>query len=332
MYTCKPAKRGVNGLLWQRILVIQAFAGNLKCALNRFFISFINKIKNFKRLNMLKVGFVPISTKVHNLPRQKTLHLEQNKRAMFILASIFGVFLLSGCSGFVSVDEKFDVDTGFTGTHTVQRGETLYSIAWRYGADYKELAGANSIYYPYTIYPGQQINIGRRVASTPAATPPRTLPTKTLTPPAKQDRPVVTKPVRALPVTPPSAPSADDPSWIWPTNGQVIAKFSSNQPVNKGIDIAGSMGEPVLAAAAGTVVYAGNGLLGYGNLVIVKHNDRFLSAYAHNSKLLVQENQEVKVSQPIAEIGSSGTDKTKLHFEIRLDGKPVDPLTYLPRK
>lgn len=332
MYTCKPGKNSFSAYVSQRIIVIPAFARFLKCALHPFFRSFVNIMQSFKRLNLLKVVFVPLCTKVLILGRQKTQHLEQNKCAMLSVASFFSVVLLAGCSGFVSVDEKFDVNTGYTGTHTVQRGETLYSIAWRYGADYKELAGANSIYYPYTIYPGQQISIGARSAVVASSATARPLPTKTLTPPPKLDRPVVTKPVRSLPVVPPSAPVEGDPSWIWPANGQVIAKFSSTQPVNKGIDIAGSMGEPVLAAAAGTVVYAGNGLLGYGNLVIVKHNDRFLSAYAHNSKLLVQENQEVKVSQPIAEIGSSGTDKTKLHFEIRLDGKPVDPLTYLPRK
>jgi len=119
--------------------------------------------------------------------------------------------------------------------------------------------------------------------------------------------------------------------WNWPAQGDVIAKFSLVSPVNKGIDIAGRLGEPVLAAAAGTVVYAGSGLLGYGNLVIIKHNDRYLSAYAHSDRLLVKENQQVKARQPIAEIGSSGTDKVKVHFEIRRDGKPVDPMRYLPK-
>lgn len=332
MYTCKPLKDPFKQGFMQRFFVIHRFGYISKCVLNLFFRSFANNMKNFKPLNVLKVVFVPLSTKVQVFIRQKTLHLEQNKSAMLIVATFLGLQILTGCSGFVSVDEKFDTYSGYTGNYTVQRGETLYSIAWRYGADYKELASANSIYYPYTIYPGQQIQIGGKSSSAPAVAASRPTVSKNLTPPPKQERPVVTKPVRALPVMPPSAPSEGDPSWIWPSNGQIIAKFSANQPVNKGIDIAGAMGEPVLAAAAGTVVYAGNGLLGYGNLVIVKHNDRFLSAYAHNSKLLVQENQEVKVSQPIAEIGSSGTDKIKLHFEIRLDGKPVDPLTYLPRK
>jgi len=125
--------------------------------------------------------------------------------------------------------------------------------------------------------------------------------------------------------------TGDRPDWVWPSEGKLIAKFSSKTPINKGIDIAGRLGESVHAAAAGSVVYAGSGLLGYGNLVIVKHNDEFLSAYAHNKRLLVKENQQVKAGQVIAEIGSSGTDKVKLHFEIRRQGKPVDPLRYLPK-
>jgi lipoprotein NlpD len=112
----------------------------------------------------------------------------------------------------------------------------------------------------------------------------------------------------------------------------LIGHFSTKKPVNKGIDIAGALGESVLAAAAGTVVYAGQGLRGYGNLVIVKHNDTYLSAYAHTSRILVSEQEVVKAGQKIAEIGSTGTDKVKLHFEIRRNGKPVDPLRYLPSR
>ncbi|MEH6344918.1 MAG: peptidoglycan DD-metalloendopeptidase family protein [Bermanella sp.] len=124
---------------------------------------------------------------------------------------------------------------------------------------------------------------------------------------------------------------ATSPRWTWPAKGKLIAKFSAKSPANKGIDIAGGLGESVTAAAAGSVVYAGSGLLGYGNLVIIKHNEQYLSAYAHNKRLLVKESQKVKAGQTIAELGSSGTDKVKLHFEIRRQGKPVDPMLYLPR-
>ena len=119
--------------------------------------------------------------------------------------------------------------------------------------------------------------------------------------------------------------------WHWPHSGTVIANFSSSGKVNKGIDIAGNPGDAVKAAADGAVVYAGRGLIGYGDMIIIKHDETFLSAYAHNSRLLVKEGDQVKVGQVIAEMGSSGTDRVKLHFEIRHKGQPVDPLTYLPR-
>ena len=120
--------------------------------------------------------------------------------------------------------------------------------------------------------------------------------------------------------------------WLWPTNGRVITMYSANDPLRKGIDLEGRQGDPVKATGAGSVVYAGSGLAGYGQLIIIKHNDQFLSAYGHNSKLLVAEGDAVKKGQVIAEVGSSGTDKNKLHFEIRKSGKPVDPMLYLPRR
>jgi len=236
--------------------------------------------------------------------------------------------LLSGCAGFVSVEEKFNPVSANRNIHIVQKSETLFSLAWRYGWDYKELASANNIAYPYTIYPGQKLIVR---LSAKAKNNRSTIGSKTLTknkgtknvqgPSAYKNRPQAPKPVT----------STSQLTWEWPAKGELIAKFSTKAPTNKGIDIAGSLGESVFAAAAGTVVYAGSGLLGYGNLVIIKHDDQFLSAYAHNKKLLVKENQEVKAGQTIAEIGSSGTDKVKLHFEIRHKGKPVDPFRYLPK-
>lgn len=240
------------------------------------------------------------------------------------------ITFLSGClSGreFISVEKKFSNEQSATGFHLVQRGETLYAIAWRYGIDYRELASANSIYSPYVIYPGQKIDVsGRRSVAAAMSRPSTERPAAA---PAQVSSTPVVAPVV---VAPPSAATADNenPDWRWPANGRLTGRFSTKNPVNKGIDIAGSLGESVLAAAAGTVVYAGQGLRGYGNLVIIKHNDTYLSAYAHASRILVSEQEVVKAGQKIAEIGSTGTDKVMLHFEIRQNGKPVDPLRYLP--
>lgn len=146
--------------------------------------------------------------------------------------------------------------------------------------------------------------------------------------------PVVTeKPASASPPPPAASSSGDGPiDWSWPAPGKLIAGFSDagSAETNKGIDIAGKTGDPVAAAASGKVVYVGNGLRGYGNLVIVRHNAAFLSAYAHNSRILVKEGQEVARGQKIAELGNSDADQPKLHFEVRHQGKPVDPLKHLP--
>lgn len=253
-------------------------------------------------------------------------------KALATVTLVMIATLLTGClSGreFISVEEKFSKPQSATGFHLVQKGDTLFSIAWRYGIDYRELASANSIASPYVIYPGQKIdirNINKRavVSASPTVEKPSKTPAKTqgsAKPPAKTSH-----------ITPKKNAISVASDWKWPANGRLIAQFSTRKPVNKGIDIAGSLGESVLAAAAGTVVYAGQGLRGYGNLVIVKHNDTYLSAYAHTSRILVREQEIVKAGQKIAEIGSTGTDKVKLHFEIRRNGKPVDPLSYLPAR
>ena len=129
---------------------------------------------------------------------------------------------------------------------------------------------------------------------------------------------------------PPAAPGDEDVAWIWPAHGTLLAGF--DEAKNKGLDISGKAGDAVLASADGRVVYAGAGLRGYGNLVILKHNSTFLTAYAHNQTLLVKEDQAVKKGQKIAEMGNSDADRVKLHFEIRRQGKPVDPAKYLPAK
>ncbi len=222
-----------------------------------------------------------------------------------------------------------------SGQYVVQRGDTLYSIAFRFGWDWKTLAARNGIPAPYVIRSGQIIRFGSSsaVAQTRSSAPvTRSAPavpviTQVQAPAKPIQNQAPTRPVAVVTTPPPSTAG-----WGWPAKGAVIGRFSSNGSLNKGIDIAGELGEPVFAASDGAVVYAGSGLRGYGELIIIKHSDTYVSAYGHNRRLLVREGQQVKVGQSIAEMGSTGTDRVKLHFEIRRQGKPVDPLQYLPRR
>lgn len=288
--------------------------------------------------------------------------------------------LVAGCSGGSVVapvhSPMESVVPGREREHVVGKGDTLYSIAWRFGTDYRTLAKANSIREPYTIFPGQRLLVpgpddvaapepaaaaagepvgsgetsvrGAGTAEGPAVVPlpPPTgstiaageLPPKS--PPAVAGLPP--KPPPAAPPKPPvtetasksAAPSSSAARsvagvrWTRPTSGSTISTFGRGG--NKGIDIGGTFEQPVRAAAPGRVVYAGSGLIGYGKLVIVKHDSRILSAYAHNERLHVGEGDEVKGGQHIADMGRSGKGRAMLHFEIRRDGKPVDPLQYLP--
>lgn len=229
-----------------------------------------------------------------------------------------------------------------SGQYFVRPGDTLYSIAFRYGWDWKALAARNNISAPYTIRPGQAIRFD---GGTPSSQPPVARNTTSVAPvvvnkPAssassasKSTQPTATSTAQpTVSTATPAASGGGVSGWIWPTNGTLIGRFASNGSLNKGIDIAGQLGQPVLAASNGTVVYAGSGLRGYGELVIIKHSDTYVSAYGHNRRLLVREGQQVKVGQNIAEMGSTGTDRVKLHFEIRRQGKPVDPLQYLPNR
>lgn len=212
--------------------------------------------------------------------------------------------------------------------YTIRPGDTLYTIAWRYRIDYKKLALWNGIQAPYTIYPEQKIRV----------TPPSVIPLAKHPPrPAAKKPPTTTKTVRHSTLSKPKTVRAipaekQQLRWRWPTNGKVIKRFSAIGSGNKGIDISGIFGQSVKAASNGKVVYSGSGLLGYGQLIIIKHNETYLSAYAHNRKLLVTEGDWVRVGQMIAEMGKTGADRAKLHFEIRRYGKPVDPLKYLPDK
>lgn len=219
--------------------------------------------------------------------------------------------------------------------HFVEPGETLYSISWAYGHDYREVAQWNEISPPYVVKRGQRL----RVAPPPVVVAKRTEKRTNNNQLSNSER----SNKESTDVADKQVVSKASPQevlinnkivqWRWPTRGgKVVQTFDPRNPGKQGVDVAGQFGQPIYTAAAGQVVYSGGGLSHYGKLIIVKHNETFLSAYAHNKRLLVKEGEMLKSGQLIAEMGSTGTNKTKLHFEIRRDGKPVDPLRYLPKK
>ncbi len=221
--------------------------------------------------------------------------------------------------------------------YTVRAGDTLYAIAWRYNRDVNQLAAWNDLDSPDTLYPGQRIRLsppdghdsgevrgrvlGSDDSSTPAAVPQGAAPSAsggdesaTAASGAPEGR---------------GAPG----SWAWPVDGEVIGTFTDGVVYGRGLDIAGGEGDPVRATADGQVVYSGEGLRAYGPLIIIRHSREYLSAYAHNRRLLVSEGDAVERGDAIAEMGrAAGEDQPLLHFEIRRDGEPVDPLDYLPRR
>jgi len=206
------------------------------------------------------------------------------------------------------------------GIHRVRHGETLYEIAWRYGMDYRDLAAHNKMHSPYVLYSGQIIHLRNRNTQTAVSgRNAHDVARPVITEGARYNEP---KPVESDQVQDTSEPDDSVSAWAWPAKGKIIKYFSTQ---NKGINIAGRLGEPVYAAASGKVVYSGEGLRGYGKLIILKHNSVYLSAYAHNNAVFVNEGDWVRRGQKIAEMGNSGTDIVMLHFEIRHAGKPVDP-------
>lgn len=222
--------------------------------------------------------------------------------------------------------------------HVVAPGETLYSIAWRYGLDYRNLARANKIGSSYNIFPGQLLDL--RTNRLPAITSSAATQVAVIPKPSSGGRnpQSVKKPSlsRSNPLTSKKSPEPDYSAarrpvgWRWPAPGPVVSTFKPGKPNSEGIAIGVKKGESVVAAASGTVVYAGEGLRGYGKLLIIKHSKQFLSAYAHADRILVTEGENVQAGHKVAEIGSSGTETAKLYFEIRKDGKPTNPLRLLP--
>jgi len=221
------------------------------------------------------------------------------------------------------------------GTYTVSSGDTLYAIAFSYGLDHRDVADWNGIASPYVIYPGQNLRLsppapgsGRnRRKSSPVKISAIKPPSATTTRAGASG-----SPSKATGKAASTNGSADPENWKWPVNGRVIRGYVAGNPSRKGLDIAGREGQPIKASSAGKVVYSGNGLIGYGELIIIKHSERMLSAYAHNKVRLVQEGEQVSAGQKIAEMGRNDQNEALLHFEIRTYGKPVNPLVYLPKR
>jgi lipoprotein NlpD len=216
------------------------------------------------------------------------------------------VLLLAACGGARWQDDA--------NTHIVRRGETLFSISWRYGKNPADLARWNRLGDGSLIYPGQVIRLTPLTGSDSRAT--------TRTPSRTRTEP---KPLPPIPAEP-------SPSWAWPTSGRISVEFGAKPGTGTGVLIDGKAGQSILAAAPGRVVYAGDGLIGYGKLIILKHNNTYLSAYGYNTALLVKEGDQIRRGQRIATMGQGPERKPRLHFEIRRNGQPVNPRRQLPSR
>lgn len=249
------------------------------------------------------------------------------------------------------------------GYYRVRRGDSLHAIAFNFGLDWRDIARWNGIGAPYVIHPDQMLRLSeaepRRAVTTTGTGPAPTVKERSTdraaqsvpAQPAARQEPASSTTQSATPATQPATPapkpavstpkpsasstgaSTADPSrWLWPTDGRLLSTFKAGDPTRNGIEIAGSEGQAILASAAGEVVYSGSGLIGYGELIIIKHSDSMLSAYGHNRQRLVAEGQAVSAGEKIAEMGRDERNRSILHFEIRRDGTPQDPMKYLPRR
>jgi len=274
-----------------------------------------------------------------------------------LLASLLLSLLLAACSGQQQkppvVDHSYSKATYKSKPkakanrkwYKVRKGDTLYSIAWANSLHYRTLAYWNQVRPPYTLYPGQILRLKPR--SKPAKNSKRVT-SKSTKNTVRSSKPVskpgsrtassskksYKKQTTSKAAKKPARKSARSGKlkWTWPAQGRISYRYSNQASGKKGIGITGRKGQKIRAAASGKVVYSGEGLLRYGKMIIVKHNSHYLSAYAHNQKLLVKEGAWIKAGQQIALMGSSGTHNTLVHFEIRRDGKPVNPIRYLPKK
>jgi len=249
---------------------------------------------------------------------------------------LLGCLLLVGCAGdtYAPVsDRAAGGGAGRGGSHEVVRGDSLYKIAFSYGLDYRDVAAWNNISSPYTIYPGQRLRLspagGGQTASRGASPPPASQP--------RQSRPTGAGTQAGSAAgsagrsSPPPASVNSRIDWAWPVSGKVLKTFSADGDGKQGINLGGAEGDEIKAAAAGRVVYSGSGLTGYGNLIIIKHDSNYLTAYGYNRELLLEEGASVGKGETIARMGRNG-NTPMLHFELRSDGRAVDPLAYLPRK
>lgn len=241
-----------------------------------------------------------------------------------ILISSLLVIQMSGCGGHVY--------------HVVEPGETLYSIGWLYGYDYRQIAQWNNIPSPYALRKGQRLRVApvRGDASSntsingkASAHSPQTAQVSN----ASDDKKGGNDLAGPRPQSSEAATGNDTVTWAWPLKGgKLVQTFNAQEPGSRGIDLIGYEGQPVYSVAGGRVVYSGGGLPQYGKLVIIKHSDEFLSAYAHNQRLRVKEGDQLQAGEHIADMGRNNANKIVLHFEIRRNGKPVDPLEYLPKR
>lgn len=236
-----------------------------------------------------------------------------SKRALITLIS---VMVLTGCgitSKIFAPIKDVGRPTKAAEHYTVQPGDTLYKIAYEFGLDVRDLVAWNDLSDPNLIRVGARLRL----------LPPRASK-------AAQASPAMPKKAAPSATTPSPDQDAEPTNWVWPLHGKLLSGFNESAG-NKGIDIAGTIGEPIVATTDGVVVYTGEGLRGYGKLTIIRHNATFLSAYAHQSRIFVNEGQAVKQGQKIGEVGDSDADRVKLHFEIRRFGRPVDPTLYLSK-
>jgi len=292
-------------------------------------------------MSSLPAVISPLATEPGVAPRRR--------RRQLALAGTLLLVLVSGCS---TLDKSTPGESAESGNrppisssiYRVEAGDTLWSIAWRAGLDYRQLADWNQLPPPYTIYPGQRLRLTSPYPPLASARPPgRSHSVAPSSPPRAQRPPPHPQPApsaaptlaRTQPTPAPRGPDAAEETstilhWQWPTRGRVVQGFAEGDASRKGLKIAGTQGQPIYAAEAGRVVYSGSGLIGYGALIIIKHNKDFLSAYGYNSKILVKEGEQVTKGEHIAEMGRNGGGPPMLHFEIRRRGKPVDPTTVLP--
>ncbi|MCU4562923.1 MULTISPECIES: peptidoglycan DD-metalloendopeptidase family protein [Acinetobacter] len=275
---------------------------------------------------------------MHLIGQQSRVHIQKDKIMKIMLLSVAVGFTvaMAGCASKPQINNssRYAMAPNY---YTVRSGDTLSGIAMRYGLDYISIAEMNDIAPPYRIYVNQSLRLKKgsspRTVSTQVMTQPEQIKRQTIALPTTQPVTPVTQPTTTAPSTNTTVTSVAPNSslrWIKPNNGPVIQGFNLANNV-KGIRYGGNQGDPIYAAADGQVVYAADGLKEYGNLVLIKHIDGYISAYAHNSKMLVKSGDNVTAGQKIAEMGSTGASQVMLEFQIRLDGKPINPVNLLPK-